>query len=25
EPATIFGLGAIALASRFLRRKSDDV
>ena len=24
EPATIFGLGAIALASRFLRRKSDD-
>lgn len=25
EPATIFGLGTIALASRFLRRKSEDV
>ncbi|MFO8038902.1 MAG: PEP-CTERM sorting domain-containing protein [Sodalinema sp.] len=25
EPATILGLGAIALASRFLRRNSDDV
>jgi hypothetical protein len=25
EPATILGLGSIALASRFLRRKSDDV
>ncbi|OAB58626.1 hypothetical protein AY600_16565 [Phormidium willei BDU 130791] len=25
EPASLLGLGAIALASRFLRRKSDDV